>query len=146
MKLTLSSLVLALVLVGCAGRRTVSPVALGPHSIPAKSVTMVAGKKGEYVALSPKGTLSLELQSNTAAGYRWKLAEPLNPAVLTLVTRPNEALPPLALPPTGPTKPNAEMWVFKAVGPGTQKVRMIYSRPDQPLSESVPYDFTVNAE
>lgn len=146
MKLPLSSLVLVFVLVGCAGQRSAPPVAIGPHSTPTKNATLVAGRRGEYVALLPKGTLTLVLQSNADAGYHWKLAEPLNPSILHLEKRSTPDLPAIALPPAGATTPKAEQWVFRGVGPGTQKVRMIYSRPDQPLSEAIAYDFTVNAE
>ena len=145
MKIMLSSLFLALVLTGCATKRQ-APVALGPSSLPQKNATLTAGRRGAYVALLPKGTLTLELQSNASAGYRWKLAQPLDPNVLQLVSPAANQPPPIALPPATVTAPQPEKWLFKAVGPGTAKVRMIYSRPDKPLNESVTYDFTVNAE
>jgi len=121
-------------------------VALGPGStIPQKQATLVAGRSGAYVALLPKGTLTLELESNPGAGYQWKLAKPLDESVLKLVSGP-AVLPPIALALIDTAKPTTEKWVFQSVGPGTSKVRMIYSRSDQPLREDVAYDFTVNAE
>jgi|GEM_PF-6579389 len=146
MKNLLLSLV-AVGLVGCSSTRsTVQPVALGPGStIPQKEATLVAGRSGAYVALQPRGTLTVDLQSNPGAGYRWKLVKPLDESVLKLVSG-QKALPPIALAPAGLSLPQPEKWVFQAVGPGTQKVRMIYARPDRPLNESVTYDFTVNAE
>jgi predicted secreted protein len=152
MKKTLSALLLVLVLSACSTTQpTPAPVALGPgsttpNSLPQKAVTITDRDRGAFVALSPRGTLTVSLEANTAAGYQWKLARPLDPSVLELVSSGGSELPPVALPPGGISKPQAQQWVFKAVGPGTAKVRLIYSRPDQPLDSSVSYDFTVNAE
>ncbi len=141
-KLLLSLLPIALA--ACSFTRTTTTAS--SSSAPQKDATLVARRSGAYVALQPKGTLTLQLQSNPSAGYQWKLARPLDPNVLALASSPKAALPPIALPPAGLTVPQDEKWVFKAVQPGTTKVRMIYSRPDRPLSEAVTYEFTVNAE
>jgi predicted secreted protein len=147
MKTTLSFLFLAVVFTGCAVSRTKVPaVALGPSSLPQKSVTITGRERGAFVALKPNGSVTVALESNASAGYHWRLAQPLDSAVLKLVSGPADQLPPIALPPDGVTKPTPEQWVFKAVGPGTAKVRMIYARPDAPLDQEVTYDFTVNAE
>lgn len=147
MRISFCSLLLVVALSSCAKQASVNPVALGPSSsVPQKNATLVAGRSGVYVALKPKGTLTLEIQSNTAAGYHWKLARPLAAGVLQLVSSGGSDLPPIALPPETVSTPQAEKWVFKAVGPGTEKVRLIYSRPDRPLDETVAYEFTVNAE
>ena len=146
MKTTLSFLLLALLLAGCATNRPKAPpVALGPHSTPEKAVTIKSRERGTFVALKSNGTVTVDLESNTSAGYRWKLARPLDPSVLALVSS-TGSLPPIALAPDNLTRPQPEQWVFKAVGPGTTKVHLIYSRPDQPLNEAVTYDFTVSAE
>jgi len=145
MKLTISALLVALLFTACATKRQ-PPVALGPIA-PQKNATLIAGRSGAYVALKPNGTLTLELQSNASAGYHWKLAKPLDPNVLQIVPSGAAQPPPIALPPaTVTTAPQPEKWVFNAVGPGTAKVRMIYSRPNQPLNDAATYDFTVNAE
>ncbi len=141
-------LLLSVVAVGLAACSTTRPpaLALGPGSdVPQKDATLIAGRKGAFVALQPRGTLTVNLQSNTAAGYQWKLAEPIDERVLKLVSSPS-VLPPIALAPVGPSSPQDEKWVFKAVGPGTVKVRMMYARPDRTLRDTVFYDFTVNAE
>lgn len=150
MKHSLSAISVALLFCACSSvpRGTPPRVALGParDTAPQKAATLVAGRRGEFVALAAKGTLTLEIQANTQAGYRWKLAEPVNPSVLEVVPPPKVALEPVALPPNGVSQPEKEMWTFKAVGPGTVKVRMIYSNPNLPLSQTTAYDFTVNAE
>ncbi|MGB8168494.1 MAG: protease inhibitor I42 family protein [Chthoniobacteraceae bacterium] len=143
--MTLRSLLLIAAFAGCTTTKP-KPVALGPNSIPQKSVTLTARDRGTYVALQPKGTLTVSLESNSSAGYHWKLAQPLDSAVLQLASASGNQLPPVALAPEGLTKPQLEQWVFKGAGPGTQKVRLIYQRPDQPLAEAVTYDFTVNVE
>lgn len=147
MKSLLSFLVLALLSAGCANSRPKAPaIALGPHSTPEKAVTITSRERGTFVALKPKGVVTVELESNRSAGYHWKLAQPLDAGVLELVSPTPNPLPPIALPPENVTRPQAEKWVFKAVGPGTTKVRLIYSRLDQPLKDAVFYNFTVNAE
>jgi predicted secreted protein len=121
-------------------------VALGPNSVPQKSVTITDRDHIKYVELLPKGTLTVSLETNSAAGYQWKLAKPLDPNVLKVIPPNANQLAPIALPPDNLSTVTSENWVFKAVGPGTAKVRMIYSRTDAPLNEAVTYDFTVNAE
>jgi predicted secreted protein len=147
MKATLFPLLFLVLFAGCTTTRPKVPaVAFGPNSTPQKSVTITSRERGTFVALLPKGTVTVALESNIGAGYHWKLARPLDSAVLKLVSAGGNQLPPVALPPDHLTTPVPEQWVFKAVGPGTAKVRLIYSRPDAPLDESVTYDFTVNAE
>ena len=145
MKTTLCSLLLVAAWAGCSTSRP-SPVATGPSSVPTSSVTITGRERGAFVALKPKGTLTVALEANKSAGYYWKLAQPLDPAILQLVSSNGNELPPIALAPDNVTTLQPEQWVFKAVGPGTAKVRMIYSRPDQALNRAVTYDFTVNAE
>jgi predicted secreted protein len=147
MKTTLSSLLLVASLAGCTHTRPKAPaVALGPYSTPQKAVTVSDRDRGSYVALEKKGTLTLSLEANTSAGYQWKFAQPIDPNVLKVVSTPANQLPAIALPPEGPTKPLAQQWVFQAVGPGTTKLRMIYSRPDRPLDDTATYTLTINAE
>ena len=114
------------------------PSAAGP-----KTVTITGRDRNAFVTLAPNGTLSVQLE--TAVGYHWKLARPLDPNVLA-ATPGSNSLAPVALAPQGHMPPTQETWVFKAVGPGTAKVRLIYSNPNRPLDEAVPFDFTVNAE
>ncbi len=148
MKTTLFSLFLVAAFAGCTSNNNSRPqaVAYGPNSIPQKAVTITGRDRGTFVALSPKGTVTVELEANTSAGYHWKLAQPLDGGVLQLVSANGTGLPPIALAPDTLTRPQPELWVFKAVGAGTQKVRLVYSRSDKPLNESVTFDFTVNAE
>ena len=147
MKMMFCSLVAFNVLVGCTTTRSKAPgIALGPNSLPQKAVTITGRDRGTYVALKPKGTLTVALESNKSAGYHWKLAQPLDTSVLKLVSPNGNELPPIALAPDNVTRTTPEQWVFTAVGPGTAKVRMIYLRSDRPLDEAVTYDFTVNAE
>lgn len=145
MKVMIFALAAAVTVVGCANRTPLA--ATGPgNAEPQKDATLVAGKRGAFVSLKPNGTLTLEIQTNVAAGYRWRLAAPLDQSKLQLVTGGTNDLPPVALPPPGPVAPTTEKWVFKAVSPGTTKVRMYYARPNEPLNRTVYYDFTVNAE
>lgn len=147
MKTTLSAVFLAVVFTNCTTTQPKAPpVALGPYSTPQKNVTITSRDRGTYVALQPKGTLTVALDSNTRAGYRWKLAQPVDPSILSVTAPAGSQLPPIALPPDTLTQPQAEQWIFKSVGPGTAKVRMIYARPNEPLNETASYDFTVNAE
>jgi predicted secreted protein len=150
MKMTFLSFVSVVVLSGCATASgpKAPPVALGPYSTPQKNVTITSRDRGTYVALQPKGTLTVALNSNSSGGYRWKIISPVDPAVLKVIppAAADNALPPIALAPASLTKAEAEQWTFKAVGPGTARVRMIYSRPNQPLNEAATFDFTVNAE
>jgi predicted secreted protein len=147
MKMTFCSIIALAALAGCTTTRSKAPaVALGPNSIPQSSITITARDRGTYVALKPKGTLTVALDSNTGAGYQWKLAQPIDASILKIVAPKTNPLPPVELEPDNLTRPIPEQWVFKAVGPGTAKVHMIYSRPDQSLDEAVTYDFTVNAE
>jgi predicted secreted protein len=163
MKTSLSAFLLAVFLASCTNTQTAStqpklpPVAVGPSSTTSstaarstppsaagqKTVTLTGRDRNAFVTLAPNGTLSVQLE--TAAGYRWKLASPLDPSVLVATPGAN-SLAPVALAPQGPMPPTQETWVFKAVGPGTAKVRMIYSNPARPFGEAVPFDFTVNAE
>lgn len=132
-------------LAGCTATGP-APVALGPNSLRQSAATLTGRDRGAFVSLKPKGTLTVDLEANTGAGYRWKLAQPVDPAVLEVVPGSSAPLPPVALAPNQVTRPHPDRWIFKAVGPGTAKVRMIYERPDQRLSEAVIFEFTVNAE
>jgi hypothetical protein len=140
MKTTLSLLFAALVFAGCTTTSRVPAVALGP---PEKTVVLTAKDRGRMVSLLPNGTITVDLNAN---GGQWRLASRLDPAILEMTAGEAVKLPPVALPPVGAALPQPHQLVFKSVGPGTTRVRLVYSRPNQPLTESVYYDFTVNAE
>lgn len=141
------ALLLALIFAGCAGTPSKTRgLVQGRSSTPQKAVTLNGRDRGTFVALKANGTVTVAFESNRSAGYEWKLAQPLNTSVLSLVSPTGDRLSPIALPPDGLTSTQPEQWVFKAVGPGTAKVRMVYARPDRPLNEAVAYDFTVVAE
>jgi predicted secreted protein len=147
MKKTFCSVLLVAAFAGCTTTIKPQPLALGPYSVPQKNVTITDRDRGAYVALKPKGTLTVQLEANTGAGYRWKLARPFDSNVLQRVSPAEEPLPPIALAPTNiNTRPQPEQWVFKAVGPGTSTVRLVYSRFDRPLADDLTFEFTVNAE
>ena len=95
MKKTICSLAALTLLVACTATRTKAPgIALGPNSGPQKAVTITGRDRGKYVALQPKGTLTVELEANTSAGYHWKLARPLDSSILQLVSKGGN-LPPI---------------------------------------------------
>ena len=133
----------ALFFAGCSTTNRMPAVALGP---PEKAVVLSAKDRNKFVSLLPDGIITLNLDANTSAGYRWRLAGPPDAAVLSVTAADTNQLPAIALPPEGATKPEPQQWTFKSVGPGTTKVRLVYSRPNQPLNESAVYEFTVNAE
>jgi inhibitor of cysteine peptidase len=66
----------------------------------------------------------ISLASNRTTGYQWKLAQPVNGAVLQLVSSQYVA-PGEKMPGAGGT----EVWVFKAVGPGKADIHLEYVRP-----------------
>ncbi|MEA3210925.1 MAG: hypothetical protein QOE70_3982 [Chthoniobacter sp.] len=149
--------------------RSLQPVALGASD---QNVTLLPNQRKAYVALRENRTVTVPLEVNERAGYSWELADRLDEKVLKLVSPDAQTLAPVALSPdsaAGSTlvprqwvykappvwqgegkkpvsAPVPQQWVFKAVGPGTAKVRMRYTRLNQPLSEAIFREFTVNVE
>ncbi|HEX6691202.1 MAG TPA: protease inhibitor I42 family protein [Burkholderiales bacterium] len=104
-------------LAGCAGGLSQAP---GTPPIPALMVA--EGDAGRAVSVERGRKVTLRLEANRSAGYRWFLASS------------GDALEPLGEPfyaaeKTAAGAPGAEYWSFMARHPGRQELRFEYRRP-----------------
>jgi inhibitor of cysteine peptidase len=66
----------------------------------------------------------ITVQSNRTTGYQWKLAQPLDQAVVKMMSS-QYVGPAKQIPGAG----GKEVWVFQAVGRGTAEIHLEYVRP-----------------
>ena len=74
--------------------------------------------------VAPDKRFKITLESNRSTGYQWRLARPLDQAVVKLVGSGYES-PRVKLPGAG----GKEIWTFQAVGRGRTEITMKYIRP-----------------
>jgi len=70
------------------------------------------------------GEFTIVLESNPTTGYQWKLAEPLDEEILTLIKTEYEEPDEERL-----GAPGEEKWTFKAEKPGDTEITLAYVRP-----------------
>jgi len=84
---------------------------------------------------------ALRLESNASTGYSWRLAQPLDAAVLSLVrSRYDQGQTSLI------GAPGAETWTFRAAARGQTSIDLDYVRPfapDEPPARSASFSVTV---
>ncbi len=79
------------------------------------------------IVVAPGEEFVITLDSNATTGYRWELSQPLDEKVVTLVGHEYQGS---GLPVSGAG--GQEHWRFKAAGPGTTEINLIYRRENQP--------------
>jgi|SRR5688572_33471267 inhibitor of cysteine peptidase len=127
-------LVIGLSFAGCAGGLSQAP---GTPPIPALMVA--EGDAGRTIEAQRGRKVTLRLEANHGAGYRW------------LVAASGDALEPLGEPYYAAEKNalgagGAEYWSFMPVRSGTQDLRFEYRRPwekDKPAARALSYKISV---
>lgn len=136
MKKILSLTLLAVALSACnapqgkkysATNRELPPIAMPP---PVAAAEIYESQRGNIVALTPDGKLTVWLSSIQKEGFGWRLSEIPDPTVLKLVSK--EYMPP------SPTNAGQEKWVFQAVEPGDVDLRLWYTSPRREQFGSAP--------
>ena len=110
-----------LALVALVGLVSLSACATAPS---AKQVSVDATYSGKQVQTTVGDTVVVTLDSNPSTGFKWELAKLSDTDVLKMADNKYEG-PDKAMPGAG----GKEVWIFKALAPGTSAVRMEYSRP-----------------
>ena len=125
----------AIALAGCAGNH--NPYPGTPEVMPLRLEERDAGRS---VELQRGKRVTLRLEANRSAGYRWSLAES-GDGGLEQVGEPYYAVE-KAVPGGG----GAEYWTFRAVRSGKKELRFEYRRPwerDKPAARGLSYTIDV---
>ena len=127
-------LLAALSIAGCAGGLSQAP---GTPPIPALMVA--EGDAGRIVPVERGRKVTLRLEANRSAGYRWFVAS--SGDALEQLGEPYYAAGQGAV-----GAPGAEYWSFMAVKSGTQDLKFQYHRPwerDKPAARELSYKIDV---
>ena len=123
----------AIALAGCAGNQYPG----APEEVPLRIEERDAGRD---IELQRGKRITLRLEANRSAGYRWSLAES-GDGGLEQVGEPYYTVE-KAVPGGG----GAEYWTFRATRAGTKKLRFEYRRPwerDKPAAKGLSYTINV---
>jgi len=100
--------------------------AAGANRGPA-TVTVTVADRARPISLKRGDTLEVRLESNPQSGYSWSIAPVSNP-ILEQVGK--------SFQPAGVGSRGMDVWRFKAVGRGKQRLRMQYRRPGEKDDDS----------
>lgn len=102
----------------------VAALALLFHPVVALTSPTEAFAETSQLQVQAGKEFTITLQSNRSTGYQWKLAKPLDKAVVKMMSS-QYILPSKPIPGAG----GEEVWVFKAVARGETQIHMEYVRP-----------------
>ena len=114
---------------------------LAAAALAGSPVSLGTAANGRTVHVASATPIVVTLPSNASTGFRWKIASPLDVAVLRLV---GHAYKPSASKLVG--APGIEVWRFRTVGSGAFRLRLAYLRPWAPsqVARRFAVDFRVS--
>jgi len=151
----LACLILALTMVGCAGKRAADSdgqTVLTPEMLVVKKekavvkqpVKLTEDDNRRAVRLTKGQRLVLELEENPSTGYKWQFRDDGLPDVVKLV---DSKFEPYSTEPTRLGVGGKRFFTFEAVEYGNGLIKLVYCRPWQcELSTAKEFSVTVNVE